>query len=93
MNPAKPMTVKAAALCQRHPARISLRPGQHFHIAAAYDKAAFDISLPGDTRAAFARKADSFRLLARVAEKRERAAMAQKAQEPPNPFGFITAPR
>jgi hypothetical protein len=94
MNPAKPMTVGAAALCQRHPARISLRPGQHFHIAAAYDKAAFDISLPGHTRAAFARKADWFRLLARVAEKRERAALiTQKAQEPPNPFGFITAPR
>src|SRR5262249_13406016 len=31
---------------------------------------------------------------ARVAEKRELAAlMAQKAQEPPNPFGFITATR
>ena len=78
---------------QRHP-RMSLRPEQHSHIAAAYVKAAFDTSLPAYTRVAFAKKAAWFRLLARVAEKRELAAlMAQKAQEPPNPFGFITAPR
>jgi hypothetical protein len=69
-----------------------LRPEQQFHIAAAYDKAAFDTSLPAQTRAAFARKADWFRLLARVGEKRERA--AHEAQEsPPNPFGFIAARR
>jgi hypothetical protein len=40
---------------QRHPP-MSLRPEQHSHIAAAYDKAAFDISLPTHTRAAFAKK-------------------------------------
>ena len=80
----------AAALPQRHPARMLLRPEQQFHIAAAYDKAAFDTSLPAHTRAAFARKADWFRLLARVGEKKERAAHAkQKAQEPQaNPFWF-----
>jgi len=73
-------------LSQRHPARMSLRPEQHSRIAAAYDKAAFDTSLPAQTRAAFSKKADWFRLLARVAEKR--AAL----QEPqPNPFGFIAA--
>jgi hypothetical protein len=79
-----------AELFQRHP-RMSLRPEQHSLIAAAYDKAAFDISLPAHTRAAFAKKADWFRLLARVGEKREQAGLAkQKAQEPePNPFGFI----
>jgi hypothetical protein len=71
----------------------SLRPEQHFHIAAAYDKAAFDISLPAHTRAVFAKKADWFRLLARVGEKKEQVALAkQQAKEPqPNPFGFIAA--
>jgi hypothetical protein len=67
---------------QRH-SRMSLRPEQHFHIAAAYDKAAFDISLPAHTRAAFAKKADWFRLRARVGKKIEQAALS-------NPFGFIT---
>ena len=67
---------------QRH-SRVSLRPEQHFHIAAAYDKAAFDISLPARTRAAFAKKADWFRLRARVRKKIEQAALS-------NPFGFIT---
>ena len=78
-----------AELFQRHP-RMSLGPEQHSHIAAAYDKAAFDISLPTHTRAAFAKKADWFRLRARVGEKKERAALAKrKAQEPqPNPFWF-----
>ena len=80
----------AVALPQRHSARMFLRPEQQFHIAAAYDKAAFDTSLPAHTRAAFARKTDWFRLLAHVGEKKEQAALAkQKAQEPqPNPFWF-----
>ena len=83
-----------AAQYQRHPARISLRSEQHYLIAAAYEKAAADISLPGHTRAAFARKADWFRLLARVGEKKKLAAFLaneanQKAQQPlPNPFWF-----
>ena len=56
-------------LFERHPAaRMSLTPEQHSHIAAAYDKAAFDVSLPAHTRAAFAKKADWFRLLARIGE-------------------------
>src|SRR5262245_33758877 len=64
-----------AELFQHHP-RMSLRPEQHFHIAAAYDKAALDISLPAHTRAVFAKKADWFRLLARVGEKKEQVALA-----------------
>jgi len=97
MSYAKPlsMTVDAAAArSQRHPARISLSPVQRYLIAAAYEKAAADLSLPGHTRAAFARKADWFRLLARVGEKKELAALLaseanQKAQGPlPNPFWF-----
>ena len=80
----------AEPLPQRHPARMPLSPEQHSHIAAAYDKAAFDTSLPAYTRVAFAKKATWFRLLARIGEKKERAALPkQKAQEPqPNAFRF-----
>ena len=72
---------------------MSLRPEQHSHIAAAYDSAAFDITFSAHTRAAFAKKADWFRLLARVGEKRERVGLPkQKAHEiESNPFGFIAA--
>ena len=88
MYPAK-LSVGATA----HPARMSLSAEQHSLIAAAYDSAAFDVSLPAHARAAFAKKADWFRLLARVGQKREQAALVkQKAEEPqPNPFGFIEA--
>ena len=84
-------SVRTAVPPHRHPARMSLSAAQHSLIAAAYDSAAFDVSLPAHARAACARKADWFRLLARVEEKKERAALAkQKAEEPqPNPFGFI----
>jgi len=68
---------------------MSLRPEQHFHIAAAYDKAAFDLSLPKHTRAAFAKKADWFRLRARVGKKIAQAALTK--QKEPDPFGFITS--
>jgi hypothetical protein len=97
MSYAKPLSMRvdaAAARYQRHPAPISLRAEQHYLIAAAYEKAAADLSLPCRTRAAFARKADWFRLLARVGEKKELAALLasqanRKAQEPlPNPFWF-----
>jgi hypothetical protein len=72
---------------------MSLSPAQHSRIAATYDSAAFDISLPAHTRAAFAKKADWFRLLAQVGEKREQALAKQNAQETlPNPFGFIDGP-
>ena len=71
---------------------MSLKAEQHSQIAAAYEQGAADGSLPAQTRAAFARKAVWFRLLARVGEKRERAALIaseakRKAHEPPpNPF-------
>jgi hypothetical protein len=75
-------------LFQRHPARMSLTPEQHSHIAAAYDKAAFDVSLPPQTRAAFAKKADWFRLLARIGEKCQRAAPnVSVAKKWPTRFG------
>jgi hypothetical protein len=78
---------------------MSLKAEQHSQIAAAYDKAAADGSLPAQTRVAFAMKADWFRLLARVGEKRERAALIareakRKAQEAPtNPFLAFAKPR
>jgi hypothetical protein len=43
-------------LSQRHPARMSLTPGQHSLIATAYDRGAFDVSLPNCTKAVFAKK-------------------------------------
>ena len=92
MSYAKPLSMRvdaAAARSQRNPARISLRSEQHHLIAAAYEKAAADMSLPGHTRAGFARKADWFRLLARVGEKKELAArLASEAKHKalPNPF-------
>ena len=77
-------------LFQRHP-RMSLRPEQHSHIAAAYDSAAFEISFPAHTRAAFAKKADWFRLLARIGEKCQRAApnVSVAKKSPADPFWFI----
>jgi hypothetical protein len=75
-----------------------LKAEQHSQIAAAYESAAADKSLPAQARAAFARKADWFRLLARVGEKREQAALiastAKQAEEPPlNPCLLPTRPR
>jgi hypothetical protein len=74
-----------------HPARtrMSLSPDQHSRIAATFDTAAFDASLPAHTRAAFAKKADWFRLLARVGGMKERTALAK--QKALNPFGCIGA--
>jgi hypothetical protein len=80
--------VSIPGLSQRH-ARMPLKAEQHCHIAAAYDKAAFDISLPAHTRVAFARKADWFRLLARVAEKRERATLPTDAARNPRKHHWI----
>jgi len=57
-------------------ARMPFTAEQHSLIAAAYDKAAFDVSLPAHTRAAFAKKADWFRLLACIDEKLERGALS-----------------
>jgi len=80
-------------LSQRHPARMSLTPGQHSLIATAYDKGAFDVSLPNCTKAVFAKKADWFRLLACIGEKRaalnERVAKPKGLGATANPFGFI----
>ena len=47
-----------------------LTPEQHSEIAAVYDKCAADYMVPAAQRAAFARKAEMFRLLARLGAKR-----------------------
>ena len=87
--------MKYAEPLSAHPARMALTPKQQSLIAAAYDKAAFDIHLPARTRAAFAKKADWFRLLARIGEKRE-AANASVAKSSvlgatADAFGFIAS--
>jgi hypothetical protein len=66
------------------PARARLSPNQNSRIAATYDTASFNTNLPAHTRWAFAKKADWFRLLARVGEMRER-------RERADPFTFIAA--
>jgi hypothetical protein len=52
---------------------------QHLRIASVYDKAAADkMGIPPQQRAAFARKAKWFRMLARIRAKKEAAAAASK---------------
>lgn len=50
---------------------MSLKAEQHSQIATGYEKAAADPMIPAPQRAAFARKAEWFRLLARIAAKNE----------------------
>jgi len=53
---------------------MALTAEQHSQIATAYEKAAADEMVPPPQRAAFARKADWFRMLARIGAKKEAAA-------------------
>ena len=53
---------------------MALTAEQHSQIATVYDTAAADRMVPPQQRAAFARKAEWFRLLARIAAKKEAAA-------------------
>ena len=50
---------------------MALTPEQHLQIAAAYEKAATDYAVPPQHRKAFARKAEWFRMLARVGAKQK----------------------
>jgi hypothetical protein len=98
-GPPDGFTLSLNLITKLHSTWMVLKAEQHSQIAAAYETAAADGRLPAQTRAAFAKKADWFRLLARVEEKRERAARIaseakQKAQEPPpNPFLAKAKPR
>jgi hypothetical protein len=58
---------------------------QHSQIAAVYDKAAADEMVPPPQRAAFARKADWFRMLARIGTKKEAAAVLGAGPEKKRP--------
>ena len=58
-----------------------LTPEQHSKIAAVYDKCAADYMVPAPQRAAFARKAEMFRMLARLGAK-PRSAPTQRAFAP-----------
>jgi hypothetical protein len=59
---------------------MTLTAEQHSQIATAYEKAAADTMVPPSQRAAFARKADWFRMLARIGAKK--AAAAPKEERP-----------
>jgi hypothetical protein len=50
----------------RHSLGMALNPEQHFQIAAVCERAASDLTLPPPHRKAFARKAELFRMLARL---------------------------
>jgi hypothetical protein len=57
---------------------------QRLRIASVYDKAAADkIGIPPQQRAAFARKAHWFRMLARIRAKKEAAAAAASTEKRP----------
>ena len=60
---------------------MALTAEQHSQIATAYERAAADPMIPAPQRAAFARKAEWFRLLARIAAKKE-ATAASKMEGP-----------
>ena len=52
---------------------MALTAKQHSQIAMTYQKAAVDRRVPPQARVAFAHKADWFRMLARIAAKKEAA--------------------
>jgi hypothetical protein len=79
---------------------MALTPEQHAQIAVTYDAAANDESLPMQQRRAFAKKANWFRMVARVAAKKQEAAafsgcsnfapaeLSQPRKRPFKAFGF-----
>jgi hypothetical protein len=54
---------------------MALTADQHTQIAKTYEKAAADHMVPPQQREAFARKANWFHMLARIAAKKEAAAV------------------
>jgi hypothetical protein len=60
---------------------MALTPEQHAEIASAYESAAADSFISAEQRAAFARKAELFRLLAKLAAK-QAASVRQRAPSP-----------
>ena len=63
---------------------MALTAEQHSQIATVYDKAAADkMGIPPQQRAAFARKAHWFRMLARIRAKKEAAAAVASTEKRP----------
>ena len=60
---------------------MTLTPEQHSQIAAVYDKCAADYMVPAPQRAAFARKAEMFRMLARLGAKPKSAPTPRTPQK------------
>ena len=63
---------------------MTLTPEQHLQIAAVYDKCAADHMVPRPHREAFARKAEWFRMLARLGAK-PKSTQPPKACNTPTP--------
>ena len=63
---------------------MALTPEQHAQIAAVYDKCAADHMVPPPQRTAFARKADWFRMLARLGAKPKSASTPPRPKKPPS---------
>jgi hypothetical protein len=64
---------------------MALTAEQHSQIATVYEKAATDRMVPPQQRAAFARKAEWFRMLARIAAKNEAAASKKERSHEARP--------
>jgi hypothetical protein len=64
---------------------MALTAEQHSQIATVYEKAAADRMVPPQQRAAFARKAEWFRMLARIAAKNEAAASKKERSHEARP--------
>ena len=65
-----------------HSDGMVLTAEQHSKIAHVYEQAAADMRTPPQHRAAFARKANWMRMLARIKAKKEMAAVASKEDRP-----------
>jgi hypothetical protein len=77
--------------------RMALTAEQYSDLATTCDGAAADILVPSQQRASFAKKADYFRLLARLAAKQEAAVQAAKLgakieANPPQPVAGSLPP-
>ena len=59
---------------------MKLTPEQHWQVAAAYEKAATEHTVPLQHRKAFARKAEWFRMLARLGAKQSLPEMPPQKQ-------------
>ncbi len=81
LSPERPGREGGPFLPARWIANMALTPEQHLEIASAYESAASDASLPEEQRARFAKKAESFRLLAKLAAK-QTASARQRVRTP-----------